>query len=131
MNTICVSDSNSIEAIYQSIVDGVKDTIEKIYLCANSRGPMIVWADDYERARYYARFKHDERFYGVALSDDLYQEVCRLAVAVTQRDFREALVMSKSHMDVIRTKLIGKDRLVSIRQHDDLVISFLFTNKDV
>ena len=111
-------------AAYVGVINGLRALIATIYLRTNSCGQLLVWASDYDRARYYARYRNNKMFHGVALPTDLYAKVDQLSEYVGGREFKEALVLGKSEYSVVRHPLMYEDCIYTIHRFDTPMISF-------
>jgi hypothetical protein len=110
-------------------INGLRDMMARVYVTANATGQLLVWASDYERARYYARFRKNDLFNGVALSPELYKEIDALADVVDSRGFRSALALGKSDYSVVRQALEDGDCLYTVHRHDTPMLSFFYAAK--
>jgi len=115
--------------VWLGTINGLRSLMARIYVASNGIGELMVWANDYDRAKYYARFRKDAVFHGVALPAELYAEVDQLADYVDSRGFKKALVMGKSGYSVVRRELEQGDCVYTIHHHQTPMISFFFAAK--
>lgn len=115
--------------VWLGTINGLRDLMARIYIAANAHGELLVWANDYDRTRYYARFRKDNLFSGVALPPALYAEVDQLADVIDGRGFKKALVLGKSDYSIVRRALENGDCMYTVHRHDTPMISFFFANK--
>lgn len=115
--------------VWLGTINGLRDLMARIYIAANAHGELLVWANDYDRARYYSRFRKDNLFSGVALPPALYAEVDKLADVIDGRGFKKALVLGKSDYSIVRRALENGDCMYTVHRHDTPMISFFFANK--
>lgn len=112
--------------VWVGVINGLRSLMARIYVASNAVGELMVWANDYDRAKYYARFRKDDVFHGVALPPELYAEVDRLADYIDSRGFKKALVMGKSDYSVVRRELEQGDCVYTVYRADTPMISFFF-----
>jgi hypothetical protein len=116
---------------YVGVINGLRDLIATIYLRTNTCGQLLVWGSDYDRARYYARYRNNKMFHGVALPSDLYTRVDQLADYIGGRELKEALVLGKSEYSIVRQPLMRDDCLYTIHRFDTPMISFFVAGQPV
>lgn len=115
--------------VWIGAINGLRSLMARIYVASNAVGELMVWANDYDRAKYYARFRKDDVFHGIALPADIYAEVDRLADYIDSRGFKKALVMGRSDYSVVRRELEQGDCVYTVYRADTPMISFFFANK--
>jgi hypothetical protein len=115
--------------VWVGTINGLRDLMARVYIAANATGQLLVWANDYERARYYDRFRKNDLFCGVALPPALYVEVDALADMIDSRGFRQALALGKSEYSVVRQVLENGDWMYTVHRFDNPMLSFFFAAK--
>lgn len=115
--------------VWIGTINGLRSLMARVYVASNATGQLLAWASDYERARYYARFRKNDLFNGVALSPELYAEVDALAGIIDGRGFRSALALGKSEYSVVRQVLENGDYMYTVHRLDNPMLSFFFAAK--